>query len=81
MPLLAKARGRARHRRLITLANELIRDDLSTVNGTTRVTPADYTAYVFGCSQIRLDEAEAADYLNAVLVARGLPRLNTETTN
>lgn len=77
--MFAKARIRARHRRLITLANDLIRDGSTTVNGTTKVTPADYAAYVFGRSQIRLDEAEAADYLNAVLVARGLPRLNTES--
>ena len=59
MSLFAKARLRARHRLLVSLANNLVRDGASTVNGATKVTPA--------------------DYLNAVLVARGLPRLGTET--
>jgi len=79
MSLFAKARSRARHRLLVNLANNLVRDGMSTVNGTTKITPADYTAYVFGRSQIRLDDTEAIDYLNAVLVARGLSRLDTET--
>jgi hypothetical protein len=77
MSLLDDIRSRGRHRLLMNLAKNLIRDDISTVG--TKVTPADYIAYVFGRCQIRLDDAEAIDYLNAALVARGLPRLDTET--
>lgn len=76
--MFAKARARARHKALISYANELIRDAPATANGQTGITPADYTAYIFGRTQIRLDEAEAIDYLNAVLVRRGLPRLDAE---
>lgn len=76
--MFALTGSQLRHKRLIRYANDLIVDDPATVNGRTRITPADYIAYVFGRTQLRLDEAEAIEYLNAALVRRGLARLDTE---
>ncbi|MFG3384375.1 hypothetical protein [Streptomyces sp. NPDC047999] len=65
-------RARARHRRLMAVADAVVRE--AVVVSTTpeeRATPARVACLAFARHQMRIGDEEAADYLAAALVARG----------
>lgn len=61
-----------RHHQLLCAANDVVsrRALLGQVEHTT---PAEIVAIAFGRYELRIDEDEALDYLNAVLAERGFP--------
>jgi hypothetical protein len=69
----AKA-DRRRHVQLVVAANRAINKAPSSVGPQ----PATVIALAFAMHAIRLDEAEARDYLNAALAERGYPLLDDE---
>jgi len=65
-----------RHRQLLNVADRIVsRHALDRELGL--ADPAAVTALAFGRHGLRIDDAEARDYLNAVLAERGLPLLPT----
>ncbi|MFJ6661602.1 hypothetical protein ACIQNG_35425 [Streptomyces sp. NPDC091377] len=64
--------ARQRHHRLMNAAERVVRDaELSLTSSTDQVTPTQVVWLAFARYRMRIDEAEAADYLAAALVARG----------
>ncbi|MER6103707.1 hypothetical protein ABT115_15620 [Streptomyces sp. NPDC001832] len=64
--MLKTIRSSRRHARLMRAADSLIFG-----KDTEALTAGDLIALAFGRFQLRIDEAEAVDYLNAGLVRRG----------
>ncbi|XUL89709.1 hypothetical protein ACQ86D_26340 [Streptomyces galilaeus] len=61
-----------RHQKLLAAARQIV--SRHAIEGTvTHVGPAEVVALVFGRHAMRIAEAEAVEYLNAVLVDRGFP--------
>lgn len=63
------------HRQLLAAANHVVSRSALEL-GVEHAKPAEIVALVFGRHALRIDEAEALDYLNAVLVERGYPLRN-----
>ncbi|MFF3735177.1 hypothetical protein ACFYXM_34130 [Streptomyces sp. NPDC002476] len=66
--IVAKYRARRRHARLMEIAEHLVRQASAEAE---KVTCAQLAAVVFGRYQLRVEEAEAADFLAAALVEGG----------
>ncbi|AZM54148.1 hypothetical protein DMA15_17525 [Streptomyces sp. WAC 01529] len=75
MGLRDRLAARQRHTQLLAAANRTIHTQLLHGN-TLRPEPATMVALSFAMFAIRLDAAEARDYLNAALAERGYPLLN-----
>lgn len=67
--MLKNLRANRRHARLMRAADSLIYGQ-----DTEALVADDLVALAFGRYRLRIDEAEAVDYLNAGLVHRGHPR-------
>lgn len=68
----ARRAATRRHQQLLdaarhTVSRHAVEDTI------TRIDPAEIVSLVFGRNAIRITEAEALDYLNAVLADRGYP--------
>ena len=69
--MFAKMRAQQRHHRLMAAAQTLVREaELSPARHPQQVTYEEIAALAFARYQIRLNEAEAADYLAGALVTR-----------
>lgn len=68
-----------RHRLIMAAARHIVSRHVI-YGEVTRAIPAEVVAYLFGKSSLRISEAEAVDYLNAVLVDRGYPLLASSTS-
>lgn len=64
-----------RHRQFLDIANHVVRRHILEARSGSAATPAEVVALVFGRHAARIDEAEALDYLNAVLAEHGYPLL------
>ncbi|GGR45820.1 hypothetical protein [Streptomyces netropsis] len=68
-------RARKRHIRLMNVASHLVREAESRLMGepsrVTAVTAVEVATLAFGRHELRIEEAEATDYLAAALVDRG----------
>jgi hypothetical protein len=70
--MLAKLRARQDHQRLMRAAHNLLRDAAVTgMNGASKVTAQDLSAYAFGRLRIDLPIEDAQRYLDAARVSRG----------
>lgn len=61
-----------RHRDLLTVAQRVV-SRATLDRSTEQIGLAEITALAFGRHQLRITDAEALDYLNAVLAERGFP--------
>lgn len=75
-----KQRAAARRHRLIMAATRHIVSRHVIYGDVKQATPGLVVAYLFGQSGLRIGEAEAVDYLNAVLADRGYPLLASSTS-
>ncbi|GGV13741.1 hypothetical protein [Streptomyces spectabilis] len=75
--MLKKTRARraaaVRHRQLLDTAERVVRRHILEGQSGSDATPAEMVALAFGRLALHIDEDEARDYLNAVLVERGYP--------
>ncbi|WP_424893291.1 hypothetical protein [Streptomyces sp. XH2] len=65
-----RLQARQRHSRLMGVAEDLVRE-AGVKQVPEKVSPVEVACLAFARYQLRIDEAEAADYLAAALVARG----------
>ncbi|MFE9855555.1 hypothetical protein [Streptomyces sp. NPDC005780] len=78
--MLKQIRTRHRHNAAMRAACHLIaRADRDPSTGQLKVEPADLAALIFGRSRLRIDEADALEYLNSALVATGNRRIDADT--